>query len=653
MTTAGSLPAGGSVLAVDDQPENLALVEEVLSEEGFRVRLAADGEEALAAVAADTPDCIVLDVMMPRLDGFEVCRRLKRSRDTHFVPVVMLTALAGVDDKVRAYELGADDFINKPVDIHELSARVRSLVRIKRLRDELDTSESILVSMVQALESKDPRTAGHSQRVAVLATALAQHLAAPGEQVELITRGALLHDVGKIGLPDRLLGPEHTLAERSWDEYRHHAVLGERILAPFSSFTGARALVRGHHERLDGSGYPDSLCGVSFELPIEVVALANQYDAIASTEGPESAAEKLRSAAARGEYHTEVVEALVSVVAPGADLATPWSDLLPFPSGNRRGRILLGDDLPSSREFLRTVLEAEGHEVVCVGTAEAVLEAVEKDRPDLVMVDLHGQSRSGFELTRTIKSRPGTEFLPVILAAAQRELADRHDGPRVWADDFLVLPINRLELVARVNSLLRIRQYFRGLEEHHSVILSLASALEAKDAYTRGHSERVGVLAACLGRDLGLPDSECQLLHMAGQLHDIGKIGIPEAVLNKEGRLDTDELKTVRRHPDLGELICRPLKTLRRLLELIRHHHERYDGSGYPDGLVGEEISLGARILGMVDAYDALTSARSYRRSFTSEQALNLLDEEAAAGRWDPEVFAALVRMVRRSPLPI
>ena len=118
MTTAGSLPAGGSVLAVDDQPENLTLVEEVLSEEGFRVRRAADGEEALAAVAADLPDCIVLDVMMPRLDGFEVCRRLKRSRDTHFVPVVMLTALTRVDDKVRAYELGADDFINKPVDIH-------------------------------------------------------------------------------------------------------------------------------------------------------------------------------------------------------------------------------------------------------------------------------------------------------------------------------------------------------------------------------------------------------------------------------------------------------------------------------------------------------------------------------------------------------
>lgn len=650
MTTAGALPAGGTVLAVDDQPENLALVEEVLSEEGFRVRLAADGEEALAAVAAEPPDCIVLDVMMPRLDGFEVCRRLKGNRDTHFVPVVMLTALAGVDDKIRAYELGADDFLNKPVDIHELSARVRSLVRIKRLRDELDTSESIVVSMVQALESKDPRTAGHSQRVATLASGLAQHLTLRPETVDLVTRGALLHDIGKIGLPDRLLGPEHTLAGCGGAEYRHHAVLGERILAPFSSFAGARALVRWHHERLDGSGYPDGLRGSAFELPTEIVALANQYDAIASTEGPSVAVEKLRHAASRGEFHAEIVEALVSEAAPRAMIVAQWPDLLPIPSGRRRGRILLGDDLPSSREFLRTVLEAEGHEVLSVETADGVLDAVERDKPDLVMVDFHGQRSNGFELTRTLKSRPGTEFLPVILAAAQRELSDHCDGPRLWADDFLVLPINRLELVARVNSLLRVRQYFRGLEEHQSVILSLASALEAKDAYTRGHSERVGVLAAQLGGELGLAESELRLLHMAGQLHDIGKIGIPESVLNKEGRLDPKELDTVRQHPDLGELICRPLKTMRRLLELVRHHHERYDGSGYPDGLVGEEISLGARVLGMVDAYDALTSARSYRRSFTSEQALALLGEETAAGRWDPEVFAALVRMVRRTP---
>ncbi|MCU0290705.1 MAG: response regulator [Thermoanaerobaculaceae bacterium] len=648
MTTAVALGTGGSVLAVDDQPENLALVEEVLSDEGFRVRLAADGEEALAAVAVEVPDCVVLDVMMPRLDGFGVCERLKQHRDTHFVPIVMLTALSGVEDKVRAYELGADDFLNKPVNIHELAARVRSLVRIKRLRDELDTSESIVVSMVQALESKDPLTVGHSQRVATRAAALARRLRLPPDVVELVTKGGMLHDLGKIGLPDRLLRPEQLLEPGEYQEYREHAVIGERILAPFLTFARTRALVRWHHERLDGSGYPDGLSGSDLDLPTEIVALANAYDTLVSTDGKAAAVKALQEAADRGEFHRDLVEALLPGVTEKTDPGRPWHELLPLPSGDRPGRILLGDDLVSSREFLRGILSEEGHTVTCVDSAEAVLHAVETDKPDLVMIDLHTPGSNGFDLTRTIKSRPETEFLPVILAAAQRELSDHVDGPRVWADDFLILPINRLELVARVKSLLRIRHYFRDLEEHQSVILSLASALETKDAYTRGHSERVGVLAAQLGCALGLTEAECQQLRMAGQLHDIGKIGIPESVLNKEGRLDATELATVRQHPDLGELICRPLKTMRRLLELIRHHHERYDGTGYPDGLRGEEISTGARILGLADAYDALTSARSYRQSFTPPQALALLEEEAELGRWDPRVFAALTSMVRR-----
>ncbi len=152
------------MLVVDDQPENLELVAEILADEGYRIRLASDGQAALEAVAAEPPDCIVLDVMMPRLDGLEACRRLKASSRTRFIPVVMLTALSAVDDKVAAFDAGADDFLNKPVHAHELRARVRSLVRIKRLRDELDTSEDIIVSMIQALERKAPHHAGHSQR---------------------------------------------------------------------------------------------------------------------------------------------------------------------------------------------------------------------------------------------------------------------------------------------------------------------------------------------------------------------------------------------------------------------------------------------------------------------------------------------------------
>ena len=426
-------------------------------------------------------------------------------------------------------------------------------------------------------------------------------------------------------------------------------MLGERILAPFLTFARTRALVRWHHERLDGSGYPDGLSGSDLDLPTEIVALANAFDILASTRGKDAAFKALQDAAERGEFHRDLVEELLPGVTEKTDPGRPWHELLPLPSGDRPGRILLGDDLVSSREFLRGILEEEGHTVTCVDSAEAVLRAVETDKPDLVMIDLHRQGSNGFELTRTIKSRPETEFLPVILATAQRELADHTDGPRVWADDFLILPINRLELIARVKSLLRIRHYFRDLEEHQSVILSLASALETKDAYTRGHSERVGVLAAQLGRALGLADSECQLLRMAGQLHDIGKIGIPESVLNKEG--------PARRHRARdGPPAPRPRRA--DLPAPARPCGGCSSSSATTTNGTTEaatRTACAARRSPSAPASSAsptpttrITSARSYRQSFTPTQALALLEEEAEIGRWDPRVFATLTSMVRR-----
>jgi putative two-component system response regulator len=560
----------------------------------------------------------------------------------------MLTALSGVEDKVRAYELGADDFLNKPVNLHELVARVRSMIKIKRLRDELDTSESIIVSMVEALESKDPRATGHSQRVAALAIQLARSLDLGEEQVEVLAKAAILHDIGKIGLPVTLLEAADHLSAEQLGEYQRHPVLGERILAPFLSFSPVRTLVRHHHERLDGSGYPDGLRGSELGLETEILSLANLYDQLSSHGGNHAAAAAaLGGLALRGAYHRDLVERLLALVPSVAQVpAERLHELLPMPGVIGTGRILLSCGSPTISEFLGKILSGEGHEVIMAPTEQELMTAVDAATPDLVLLDVHLPGRGGIELSREIKANPKTEFLPVVLVTAHHDLDARFRGSRVGADDFLFLPINRLELIARVKSLLRLRMYFKDLEEHQSVILSLASALEAKDPYTRGHSERVGVLAAQLGRSLGLSEANCDLLRIAGQLHDIGKIGMPETLLNKQGRLDDQEFRTVMQHPLLGERICRPLRTMQAILPLVRHHHERFDGSGYPDRLRGEAMPIGARILGLVDAYDAITSARSYRRSFTPAQALELLARETDVGRWDPEVFAALVALV-------
>lgn len=642
----------GTVLAVDDQPENLELVAAILSEEGYRIRLAADGQAALDAVEREAPDCVILDVMMPRVDGLKVCRRLKESRRTHFLPVVMLTALSAVDDKVAAFDAGADDFLNKPVHANELKARVRSLVRIKRLRDELDTSENIIVSMIHALESKDRRSLGHSERVARRAIRLAKSLGLDAREIQTVGKAAILHDLGKIGVREtdlRSRGPSNSQGETA---YRKHPVLGEQILEPLASFGPVRGIIRHHHERLDGGGYPDRIGGTDFDLLTEIVALANFFDHLRGDGDRLEVREALDRAVARGHFHRHVAQKLLE--GDSGEHAAPiesgdWVDLLPVQTVDRTGRVLVVDDTPSNREVLSTILGEAGHEVLVAGSGEEGLEMAEREEPDLLLLDVHLPRMDGFEVCRRIKEEPETEFLPVILVTAHHELRNRNLSSRVRADDFLVYPINRLELVARVKSLLRLRLYFQDLEEYQGVILSLASALETKDPYTRGHSERVGFLASRVARRMGCGEEMAESMLVAGLLHDIGKIGVPEPLLNKTGPLSEEEFLAVMAHPLLGEEICRPLRSARKVLPVIRHHHERFDGSGYPDHLEGEAIPLGARILGVADAFDALTSARSYRESLRWEEALDLLGEEARKGRWDPEAFRALVAVVKAS----
>jgi putative two-component system response regulator len=645
------LEPGGRVLAVDDQDLNLELLREQLRSAGYEVETARDGEQALATLERTSVDCVVLDVRMPVLDGYEICRRIKAAPRTRMIPVVMLTGLSDVSDKVRGLEVGADDFLNRPVRRPELLARVKALVRIKRLRDELDTSETIIYTLVRALESKDARL-GHSERVAAAAHATAVSLGLPPRDCDAVLKGALLHDLGKLAVPEAVLEAERPLAAEAEAAYREHPALGAAMLAPLRSLTHATDVVRQHHERLDGSGYPDGLAGDAFALPAELVAVANLYDEAAREAGRERAAAALREEAGRGAFRAATVEAFLrtGVAALGANgqpLADPWRDLTPSLPDPRAGHVLVCDDTPTDRELLAEILGGAGFRVSTVESGAAVLPAVVDRRPDLVLLDIRMPGLDGFDVCDWIKQSPETRFLPVVLLTAFSEEGDRLRSAQAGADDFVTLPVNRLELLARVRSLMRLRMYYRDLEAHQAVLVSLASVLEAKDPYTHGHSARVGTLTARLARRLGLASEECEVLRMAGLLHDIGKVGVPERLLNKPGALSSEEFRAVMTHPVQGATICDALRTVRAALPFIRFHHERYDGRGYPEGLRGDAIPLGARILGVADAFDALTSKRSYRDPLSRDAALELLAKETADGRWDPAVYAALAAMLR------
>ena len=568
---------------VDDQPENLDLVEELLTAAGYSVTLAPDGETALARVAESEPDAIVLDVMMPRLDGFDVCRRLKSDARWRFIPVVMLTALSDVASKVRGLEVGADDFLNKPVQRDELLTRVRALVRIRRLRRELDSADEIILTLVRALEQGDPREAGHAERVAASAVATAVALGLPPREVEAAARGAMLHDIGRLGVPDDVLRLPHHERE-GHPVWRRHTEIAAEALRPLRSLRDALDVVRHHHERLDGSGYPEGLSGQAFRPAIEVVCLANLHDDLLRDEGlsPEAAAERLRAEARAGRFRPATVETFLGVglaaLAEGTRRAfDPWSDLRATPATHRTGRVLVCDDSAPNRELMGEMLTQAGHTVFEVADGESVLPALVEHDPDLLVLDVRLPGVDGFTVCDWIKSTPETRLLPVLMVTAQSDARHRVRQAQVEADDILPSPVNRLEFLSRVRSLLRLKAYHRDLEGRQGVLLSLAALLESRDPFHLGHSVRVSDIAAQMGRELGLGDEACEGLRVAGLLHDIGSLAVPQGLFVKREPLTLVERIAIRGHAQIGAELVRSLKTVQGVLPLIRHHHERWD----------------------------------------------------------------------------
>jgi len=313
-----------------------------------------------------------------------------------------------------------------------------------------------------------------------------------------------------------------------------------------------------------------------------------------------------------------------------------------------KAKILIVDDNAANVELLEAYLLSADYAVVKAYDGQEGLDATYKQDPDLIFLDIMMPRLDGYEVCRKLKKDEQTRFIPIVMITALSEMDAKIKGLDVGADDFLSKPFNRLEMLARVRSLLRIKNLHNDLDTSENIIFTLALALEAKDPYTGGHSERVAGLAKSLAFELGLPEETQNKIHKAGILHDIGKIGIRESILNKGAALDVDEYEEVINHPSLGANICEPLKSLADIIPMIRHHHERFDGTGHPDGLVGEEIPLGARIISITDTFDAMTSARPYREAIGRESALKIMGSEVNLGQWDPKVLAAFIKMMSR-----
>jgi cyclic di-GMP phosphodiesterase len=313
---------------------------------------------------------------------------------------------------------------------------------------------------------------------------------------------------------------------------------------------------------------------------------------------------------------------------------------------NHEGKILVADDNQAGRDLLTALLGAENYRVVCAANGQQALELANSDSIDLALLDVVMPRPTGFEVCQAMKARPETRLIPVVLLTSLNGDSDRIHGILCGADDFLSKPVNKHELLARVHSLLRLKQFTDELDNAETVLFSLALTIEAKDPYTEGHCDRLSKYSVALGEKLGLSKELRVALRRGGLIHDIGKLAVPEHILLKPGPLTPQERKIMEQHTIVGERICAPLRSFRQVLPIIRHHHEKWDGSGYPDGLKGEQIPLTARILQVTDVYDALTTDRPYRKALPAEEAFAIMHQEEKLGWWDKSIlneFEALV----------
>jgi putative two-component system response regulator len=313
--------------------------------------------------------------------------------------------------------------------------------------------------------------------------------------------------------------------------------------------------------------------------------------------------------------------------------------------------VLVADDNQANLELLSGMLMVAGYRVVCVKNGDEAMRMVLEGIVDIAILDVVMPGRSGFSACQQIKSNDKTRLTPVVLVTGLTDTDDRIHGIMCGADDFLNKPVNKHELLARVHSLLRLKSFTDELENAETVLFSLATSIEVKDPYTEGHCERLSDYSVTLARQIGLPEELQVALRRGGIVHDVGKVAVPEHILLKPGPLTDEEWKIMKQHPVVGERICRPLKSFRHVLPIIRHHHEKLDGTGYPDGLKGDQIPITARVLQTVDIFDALTTYRPYRKALPPDEAVAKIRDEVRHGWWDGSLIDELENLVMESAL--
>ncbi len=308
--------------------------------------------------------------------------------------------------------------------------------------------------------------------------------------------------------------------------------------------------------------------------------------------------------------------------------------------------VLIADDIPENIDLLEAYLYPLGCEILTASNGAEAYDTAIKSNPDIILLDVMMPQMTGIQVCEKLKALERFQFTPILMVTSLSEVEDKVSAINAGATDFLTKPVNKLELTTRVKSLLGQKSLYDDLVSSYDIIVSLALAIEARDHYTKGHSERVAGISRDFAAFLGFDYREQDRIYRAGLLHDIGKIGIADGILNKPGKLTLEEYSVIKEHPLIGARIISSIRNLSVLVPYIRSHHERWDGDGHPDGLKGSEIPVGARIISIADTYDAITSRRVYNGDRTHDDAYQIFSSERDHGQWDPELVTAFLKFI-------